>query len=225
MNDMKQRYTVIVLFALILMSSLTSVDSYRSTSRMVSEDMDRALTLTMLEQQSDEINQDTIRVFNSHLRWAELRGKATIAVDTRQKKFTCYAKCSTATIFSLSDQRLTWALWTLTVLWGIFCWYRFRTREGGFGGILFSETEGQFITVAGGTIPLTPMQRQLMELFFRAPSHRLSKTEICDTLWPKKPDASDTLYTLIRRLRPIIEEHSNLKIESDRGSSYRLTEK
>jgi DNA-binding response OmpR family regulator len=69
------------------------------------------------------------------------------------------------------------------------------------------------------------MQRQLMEMFFRAPSHRLSKTEICDTLWPKKPDASDTLYTLIRRLRPIIEEHSNLKIESDRGSSYRLTDK
>ncbi len=81
MNDMKQRYTVIVLFALILMSSLTSVDSYRSTSRMVSEDMDRALTLTMLEQQSDVISPDTIRKFNSHLQIAELRGKATLAVD------------------------------------------------------------------------------------------------------------------------------------------------
>ena len=222
---MKQRHAVWVLFALLMTSFFAGFHSYQDTENRIIEDMNQALALTMLEQQSDEINQDTIRVFNSHLRWAELRGKATIAVDTRQKKFTCYAKCSTATIFSLSDQRLTWALWTLTVLWGIFCWYRFRTREGGFGGILFSETEGQFITVAGGTIPLTPMQRQLMEMFFRAPSHRLSKTEICDTLWPKKPDASDTLYTLIRRLRPIIEEHSNLKIESDRGSSYRLTEK
>ena len=81
MNDMKQKYTVIVLFALILMSSLTSVDSYRSTSRMVNEDMDRALTLTMLEQQSDIISPDTIRKFNSHLQIAELRGKATLAVE------------------------------------------------------------------------------------------------------------------------------------------------
>ena len=42
---MKQRYAVIVLFALIIASSFTSLDSYRSTSRLVSEDMDRALAL------------------------------------------------------------------------------------------------------------------------------------------------------------------------------------
>jgi hypothetical protein len=42
---MKQRYAVIVLFALIIASSFTSVDSYRMTSRMVNEDMDRALAL------------------------------------------------------------------------------------------------------------------------------------------------------------------------------------
>ena len=35
-------------------------------------------------------------------------------------------------------------------------------------------------------------------------------------------DASDTLYTLIKRVKPIIEEHSNLKIESDRVKSYTL---
>lgn len=38
----------------------------------------------------------------------------------------------------------------------------------------------------------------------------------------QKPDASDTLYTLIRRIKPIIEAHSSLKIESDRGKSYIL---
>jgi len=42
---MKQRYAVIVLFALIIASSFTSLDSYRMTSRMVNEDMDRALAL------------------------------------------------------------------------------------------------------------------------------------------------------------------------------------
>ena len=46
--------------------------------------------------------------------------------------------------------------------------------------------------------------------------------EICDHLWPKKPDATDTLYTLIKRVKPIIEANSNLKIESDRGKSYTL---
>jgi len=67
------------------------------------------------------------------------------------------------------------------------------------------------------------MQQQLMEMLWLSPSHKLSKTEICDALWPKKPDASETLYTLIRRLKPIIEEHSDLKIESDRSKSYGLT--
>ena len=76
---------------------------------------------------------------------------------------------------------------------------------------------------SGRQIKLTPMQQQLMEMFFRSKTHSLLKSEICEALWPKKPDASDTLYTLIRRIKPIIEEHSNLKIESDRGKSYELT--
>ena len=67
------------------------------------------------------------------------------------------------------------------------------------------------------------MQQQLMEMLWLSPTRQLSKAEICDALWPKKPDASETLYTLIRRLKPIIEEHSDLKIESDRGKAYGLT--
>jgi DNA-binding SARP family transcriptional activator len=62
-------------------------------------------------------------------------------------------------------------------------------------------------------------------MFFLSPSHSLTKAEICDALWPKKPDASDTLYTLIRRLKPVVEQHSDLKIESDRSKSYHLTTK
>jgi DNA-binding SARP family transcriptional activator len=61
-----------------------------------------------------------------------------------------------------------------------------------------------------------------MEMLWLSPSRQLSKTEICDALWPKKPDANETLYTLIRRLKPIIEQHSDLKIEVDRGKSYGL---
>ena len=100
-----------MLFALIIASSLTSLSSYKSTSIMVNEDMDRALALALEEQKSDVISQDTIRTFNNHLQIAELRGKATLAVDTRGHKFKAYAHCSEATIFSLSDQRPASVLW------------------------------------------------------------------------------------------------------------------
>ena len=71
-------------------------------------------------------------------------------------------------------------------------------------------------------IRFTPMQQQLMRLFWQSPFHSISKEEICATLWPKKDDANDTLYTLIRRLKPIVEEHTRLKIVADRGRNYSL---
>lgn len=232
---MKQKFAIGVLFALLIASFCTSLHSYMLTERRATNDMDQALTLTMAEQHNDIISEDTIRTFNSHLQFEELRGRATIAVDTRQKRFTCYAQCSAATIFSLSDQRPASVLWSLALLWAAFCLYLRRsactlsqpvaTDEGiVYGGLTYSCEDGQFMTLTGETVRLTPMQQQLMELFFHAPSHRLSKTAICDALWPKKPDANETLYTLIRRLRPIIEQHSSLKIESDRGRSYQLTD-
>ena len=228
---MKQKYALAVLFALILVSSLTSFGCYNSTSRQVNEDMNRALSLTMQEQQSDVITQDTIRTFNSHLQIAALRGKATIAVDAEGRQFKAYARCSEATIFSLSDQRPTAVLWTVTLMWAAFCFYRRRQdvmQLAGmlqYGGLCYAETEGTFYDAQGQRIKLTPMQQQLMEMFFRSDSHQLTKTEICDALWPKKPDANDTLYTLIRRLKPVVEQHSDLKIESDRGRAYELTVK
>ena len=226
---MKQRHAVILLFALIIASSLTSFSSYKSTCIMVNEDMDRALALALEEQKSDVISQDTIRTFNNHLQIAELRGKATLAVDARGQKFKAYAQCSEATILSLSDQRPASVLWMITIGWSVFCFYRIKRFEPllagmtHFGGLRFSESESLFYAEDGHQVQLTPMQHQLMEMFFKSPSHLLTKTEICDALWPKKPDASETLYTLIRRLKPVIEQNSTLKIESDRGKAYRLT--
>jgi DNA-binding response OmpR family regulator len=66
------------------------------------------------------------------------------------------------------------------------------------------------------------MQHSLLEMFMKNDTHTLSKQDICERLWPKKPDASDTLYTLIRRIKPIVEANSRLKIESDRGRNYSL---
>lgn len=228
MHITRQQQAVVVLLALIIASSLTSFGCYSSTSRRVSEDMDRALTLTLHEQQSDVISQDTIRKFNNHLQIAGLRGKATIAVDGSPVNFKPYAHCSEATIFSLSDQRPATVLWVLTGVWAMLVWYRrqhYAILPGGItlGGLTYAEAEGRFYAADGQRVQLTPMQHQLLTMFFQSDAHLLTKAEICDALWPKKPDASDTLYTLIRRLKPIVEQHSSLKIESDRGRAYELT--
>ena len=226
---MKQQHLVIVLFVMIVASCATSLVSYHATERQVVDDMSQALSSALAKQQSNVITQDTIQSFNSHLQIAELRGKATIAVDTKGREFKAYAHCSEATIFSLSDQRPTLILWIMTLLWAAFCFYYHRKdvmQLAGmlqYGGLCYAEADGAFYDVQGQRIKLTPMQQQLLEMFFRSDAHQLTKTEICDALWPKKPDASETLYTLIRRLRPIIEEHSDLKIESDRGKTYGLT--
>lgn len=218
---MKQQYAVIVLFALIIASTLTSLDSFRSTKRMVNEDMDRALAIAMREQQSDVISVDTIRVFNSHLQMEALRGRAVLTVDTKNG-FTPRPQVSTATIFSLSDQRPSMVLWSLVLLWGLFCLYQHRKRIslGMYGGLALQE--GRFVDAKGCVVKLTPMQQQLMEMLWQSPSHQLSKAEICAALWPGKPDASETLYTLIKRLKPVVERHSSLRIASDRSKAYRL---
>ena len=218
----KQRFAIVVLFALIIASSMVSLNSYRTTEVLVTEDMNQALARALDEQQSDVISADTIQVFNSHLRMQALRGRAMLAVDTNME-FSPRPQVSMATILSLSDQRPAMVLWSMALLWGLFCMYRYRRNMtlGLYGGLTLQE--GNFVDAKGCIVKLTPMQQQLMEMLWQSPKHQLSKAEICDALWPKKPDASETLYTLIRRLKPIIEEHSDLKIESDRGKSYGLT--
>jgi len=219
---MKQQYAVVVLFALIIASGMVSLTSYKATEKLVTEDVNQALAKALDEQQSDVISADTIQVFNKHLQMEALRGRAVLAVDT-EREFRPRPQVSTATILSLSDQRPAIVLWSIALLWGLFCMYQHRRKMtlGLYGGLALQN--GRFVNAKGCEVKFTPMQQQLMEMLWLSPSHQLSKAEICDALWPKKPDASETLYTLIRRLKPIIEEHSDLKIESDRGKSYGLT--
>ena len=200
---------------------MMSLNSYKATEVLVTADMNQALAKALEEQQSDVISADTIQVFNSHLQIEGLRGNAVLAVDTK-KGFRPRPQVSTATILSLSDQRPSMIIWSMALLWGLFGLYQHRRLSvlGLYGGLALQE--GRFVNAKGSEVKLTPMQQQLMEMLWQSPSHQLSKAEICDALWPKKPDASETLYTLIRRLKPIIEEQSDLKIESDRGKSYSL---
>lgn len=156
-----------------------------------------------------------------------------------------YARCSAATVFGMSDQRLPSALLIAAMLWAVGSVYYMRRNRVGlaavasdacpdgagvslpafdYGGLAMSADGETFCDADGRLVRLTPMQHRLMQMFFRADGHRLTKAAICDELWPKKEDASETLYALVKRLKPVLEARSRLRIESDRGRAYVLTD-
>lgn len=154
--------------------------------------------------------------------------------------FRGYARCSAGLIFSLSQQTLPAMLLGIAVFCGIFSVFRFRRRtttetsdpssEAGsssgeiitFGNLSLSMPEACFYNERRERLRLTPMQYSLMEMFYLSSSHLLPKADICRSLWPGKENAEETLYTLIGRLKPILEDNSNLKITTDRGRAYGL---
>ena len=154
---MKQRYAVVVLFALIIASSMVSLTSYKATEELVTEDMNQALAKALDEQQSDVISADTIQVFNKYLQMEALRGRAVLAVDTR-REFRPRPQVSTATILSLSDQRPSMILWSMVLLWGMFCLYKHKRSValGLYGGLALQN--GRFVNAKGNEVKLTPMQ-------------------------------------------------------------------
>lgn len=224
----------ILIFLFIMASAFcTSMCSFRSASDRIEADVNNALELTLAEMQCDVVSADTIRCYRNYLTISELKDTACIAMRTvrrgerQETEIVAEANCNFMTVFMLSDQRASGVLLFAGIQWIMgSLWYmrRFKPEvlvEGlRYGGLIY--TNEKFMTAKGEQIRLTPMQHTLLEMFMNSENHCLSKQEICDRLWPKKPDASDTLYTLIKRMKPIIEEHSNLKIESDRGKSYTL---
>lgn len=95
-------------------------------------------------------------------------------------------------------------------------------REISYGNLTLSCSKNYFYKENKDKLKLTPQQYSLMEMFYLSSTHILARTEICETLWPGKINADETLNTLIRRLRPLIEENTNLKITTDRGRAYIL---
>lgn len=90
------------------------------------------------------------------------------------------------------------------------------------GNLSLSRRDDCFYNDRRERLHLTPMQYALMQMFYLSDAHRLTKPHICRALWPGKENADETLYTLIRRLKPIVENHSNLHITTDRGRAYVL---
>ena len=226
----------ILLFILLCLTAMaTSCGSYRMAERNIENDLKQALAKTINEKGMETMRQDSIRAYRSiartegemmtiavgdetlrrHLRNQQLGEMAFITYTVGRERgrwkvtFDTEAKCSAAMIWSLSDQRLP-AWFAAMALLSLALSFRGRRQSQPITMDSFSATH------------LTPMQRQLMEMFVASDSHSLSKHEICNALWPKKDDASETLYALISRLKRELDKTSNFDIISDRGRAYIL---
>lgn len=235
---LKRRHAVIVVLCLILSSLVTAISSFNTAKGLAYEELDFALKQTLSEQQNDVITPDTIRQFRAHISIEALRKDSQIVVrSTPEQKVVYRAECSALSILNMSDQRLSLMLLLSAMLWSSMFLFRRKASEmrafppsplthyTNYGGIFFDETAKNFYDNTGKEIYFTPLQQRLMQMLILEPTHQVDKTSICETLWPNKPDASETLYTLIRRLKPIVEQTSELQIECVRGRAYRLVGK
>ena len=230
-----KKLPILIFLLLCLTAIATSCGSYRKAERNIENDLKQALAKTINEKGMETMRQDSIRAYRSiartegemmtiavgdetlrrHLRNPQLGEMAFITYTVRCERggwkvtFDTEAKCSAVMIWSLSDQRLSAWLAVMALL-SLALSFRGRRQLQPITMDSFSATH------------LTPMQRQLMEMFVASGSHRLSKHEICDALWPKKDDASETLYALISRLKRELDKTSSFDIISDRGRAYIL---
>jgi len=239
---MKGYYSVILFLVLVGASVASSIDSYQRTDDWIREELSRALAKTLAEHPDFTISPDTIRTYRQHIAIAEVRQFAYITCEERlldgRPQFRGYANVGPMGVLRLSDQRLPALLALLSAAWGTALLWRRREEAESvgtalavatvsepsplvLGGLSISPTDGRFRASDGSVVHLTPMQQQLMEMFFSAPTHELTKQEICAALWPKKDNPNETLYTLIRRLKPVVEAHG-VRIEADRGRSYKM---
>ena len=227
----------VFVFCFILMCALcSSIFSFRSTEERIAADVNHALALVRAESPSNMVSVDTVIRFRNYLTIPELKDTASLDMRTIRQgedveaEMVAQPNCSFVTVFKLSNQRASGTLLFISALWMMgSLWYVRRRnpneqiRQLSYGGIVF--TNGQFTTETGEEIHFTPMQHSLLELFITSATHTRPQQHLCSQLWPKKPNASDTLYTLIKRIKPIIESNSNLKITSNRGRSYSLEAK
>lgn len=237
-------YHSIIIFALLVMSAMfSSVSNYRKAQYAIIQDMNHALAQTLQERQDQWITPDTIQSYRSHLSIDLLKQTSILCYtvyDKRQEQLSSrsmlldknhiqgYANCSIMDIFGMSNQRMPLSLSLVAMMWAMWSAYYLRQKKeaNSLGVLSYSPDADTFYNKENHEpIKFTPMQHQLMLLFLKNKHHKLSKQEICETLWPKKPDASETLYTLIRRIKPVIEKDCNLKIESERGKAYLLIAK
>ena len=228
---MKPQTALFVFLLLVLSSVLTGIDSLYRAERQAQQDVDHALALTLQQCEPDRIDADTIRVYRSLISMDAVRDTAYLSFvvrnenEERRAQLTANTGLTLYRLWALSDQRASGVLLLVSALWLMLLRFIPLKRAVPLLGVLSYDDRRHLFYAQGRELRFTPMQHQLMELFMAAPDHRLGQQEICDHLWPKKPDASATLYTLIRRLKNILDQATDITIECQRSESYQLITK
>lgn len=168
--------------------------------------------------------------------------KISFCSDTMSYKYgaerlhvRAYPNCSRAAVFGMSEQTAPGIMFIISIMWGVFSMIYFRQKDMPatalncdhnpimvFGNLSFSCTQSTFYNEKDQVIDFTPMQHAFMKMLITSEHQRMNVDEICDKLWPGKPNAKESLYTLVRRLKPVVENNSNLQIVSSKGGYYSL---
>ena len=145
-----------------------------------------------------------------------------------------YPNCSKAAVFSMSEQTVPGILFIASLLWGMFSMFYLNHKKSlnlslqpdnqlmVFGDITFSDSCSLFYNGNNEEIHFTPMQFAFMKMLMTSECKKVPVSDICEKLWPGKDNARETLYTLVRRLKPVVESNSNVRIISDKGGYYSL---
>lgn len=145
-----------------------------------------------------------------------------------------YPNCSKATVFCMSEQTLPGTLFIVSLLWGMFSIFYLNHKKNldesmqldnksiVFGDITFSDSLSLFYNGNKEEIQFTPMQFAFMKMLITSECKKIPVNDICRRLWPGKENSKETLYTLVRRLKPVVENNSNVRIISDKGGYYSL---
>ena len=215
---MKRHLSSLIVVLLFLAAIFSGERSYKNARRVIVSDMNQALSAALASSPEDVITPDTVALMRDNLTLPVLKDSTYIAycfpgdkpqglcsdiMHLEDATVRGYADVSMASVFGLADKRLPAAFSLMAVFWLI-------------GSALL--TRKKQMTPA---LQLTPMQRQLPDMFEAAPGGELSKEEICRTLWPGKPMTGDAMYSLIRHLKSSLEG-SGYEIETRRGFGYRL---
>ena len=89
---MKPYTAVIVFLTLVLSSVFKSINSYNHTKKMIVNDMNRALALTLSEQQEAWITPDTIINYRKNLKIDVLRNESCLTYAHKKKTKKQFSK-------------------------------------------------------------------------------------------------------------------------------------
>ena len=215
---MKNHLSSIIVILLFLAAIFSGERSYKNARHIIVSDLNQALSSTLASSRDVIITPDIVALMRDKLTLPVLKDSTYIAycLPGDKPKGICsdimhlddatirgYADVSMASVFGLADKRLPAAFSLMAVLWLI-------------GSAMLTRRKQM-----KPALQLTPMQRQLLDMFKEVPEGELSKEEICRTLWPGKPMTDDAMYSLIRHLKTSLDG-SGYEIETRRGFGYRL---